>query len=188
MEQGFSDACVALCMEQEPIGRVAQTCRAAAIEMPRPTVRKWCEHGYNVAFKKTVADLRSHFKPLNDPVLEEVFEEPIQVPIVADEPRVESHHRHVEPAEESSSSQEGSSRGGGGLRGGSEEDSRAVQATIPITMDDQTHDLIVYEGQNAEEAVVIFCRQYSADDVSTCIRHLLNVVIEKLDELKTSGN
>jgi hypothetical protein len=28
--------------------------RAAAIEMPRPTVRKWCEHGYNTAFTKTM--------------------------------------------------------------------------------------------------------------------------------------
>ena len=50
MEQGFSDACTALCLNQRPVARVAQSCRAAAIEMPRPTVRKWCEHGYNEAF------------------------------------------------------------------------------------------------------------------------------------------
>lgn len=31
MEQGFSDACISLCMEQMPVPRVAQTCRAAAI-------------------------------------------------------------------------------------------------------------------------------------------------------------
>jgi len=188
MEQGFSDACVALCMEQEPVGRVSQTCRAAAIEMPRPTVRKWCEHGYNVAFQKTVTDLRSHFKPLNEPILEEVFTTP-EVPVVADSVQVESHeHRHIEP-EQSHDANRASSSSSGGLRGSGEEegDGRPIQATIPITMDDVTHDLIVYEGQNPEEAVVVFCRQYSAEDVSTCIRHLLSVVIEKMDEMKASG-
>lgn len=29
--------------------------------MPRPTVRKWCEHGYNTAFSKTKQDLKNHF-------------------------------------------------------------------------------------------------------------------------------
>jgi hypothetical protein len=66
MEQGFSDVCVALCMDQVPVARVAQTCRSAAIEMPRPTVRKWCEHGYNVAYAKTLKDLRNHWKAADD--------------------------------------------------------------------------------------------------------------------------
>ncbi len=55
-------------------------------------------------------------------------------------------------------------------------------ATIPITLGDVTHDLVVHEGQNAEEAVVIFCREHQPEEVSTCIRQLLSVVIEKLDE------
>ena len=42
-------------------GQVAQTCRAAVVEMPRPTVRKWCETGYNVAYQKTIKDLSNHF-------------------------------------------------------------------------------------------------------------------------------
>lgn len=29
--------------------------------MPRPTVRRWCEHGYNTAYQKTLADLATHF-------------------------------------------------------------------------------------------------------------------------------
>jgi len=184
MEQGFSDACVALCMEQQPVGRVAQTCRAAAIEMPRPTVRKWCEHGYNVAFKKTVDDLRTHFKSDAEPVLE-VFTAP-EVPIVANSPRVDTHetHRHMPKTEDTDSSSTGGLRG---RSGEGEGDERAVVAIIPITMDDVTHDLIVYEGQNAEEAVVVFCRQHSAEDVSTCIRHLLTVVVDQLEEMKTSG-
>jgi hypothetical protein len=44
------------------VSRIAQTCRAAAIEMPRPTVRKWCEHGYNVAFEKTKKDVGAYFR------------------------------------------------------------------------------------------------------------------------------
>ena len=37
-------------------------------------------------------------------------------------------------------------------------------------------------GQNAEEAVVVFCREHMPKDVSSCIRQLLPVVLEKLDE------
>lgn len=61
MEQGYSDACVALCMNQAPQNRVAQACRAASMEMPRPTIRRWCEHGYSVAYTKTLKDLKTHF-------------------------------------------------------------------------------------------------------------------------------
>lgn len=32
------------------------------IEMPRPTVRKWCEHGYNAAFEKTKRDVSNYFR------------------------------------------------------------------------------------------------------------------------------
>jgi hypothetical protein len=42
--------------------------------------------------------------------------------------------------------------------------------------------LIVYENQNAEEAVVEFCRTNAAEDVSACIRQLLPIVIDKLGE------
>ena len=40
----------------------------------------------------------------------------------------------------------------------------------------------MYEGQNAEEAVVVFCRANVPDDVSSCIRQLLSTVLEKLEE------
>lgn len=79
MEQGFSDACVSLCMGQPPTPRLAQTCRSASIEMPRPTVRKWCEHGYTVGFQKTVQDLRNYFLPQKEekPKQEDVKIEPV---------------------------------------------------------------------------------------------------------------
>jgi len=153
------------------VPRVAQTCRAAAIEMPRPTVRRWCEHGYNVAFEKTVTDLSSHFR-IEAPIVEERREpepEPEREPEVASEPEVAAHSADARSAPASSSS----------LRGGAQ---AAVKATIPITIGEETKDLIVHEGQNAEEAVVVFCRANVPEDVSSCIRQLLSTVIEKLEE------
>jgi hypothetical protein len=166
MEQGFSDACVPLCMDQQVVNRVAQTCRSAAIEMPRPTVRRWCEHGYNVAFQKTIEDLTAYFKPeLKKPEAHFDTEHPIQ------------EEQVIAKGEENLAVYKDSNK-----------DNRAVLATIPITLDDgTTKDLIVHDGQNAEEAVVEFCRENVPNEVSTCIRQLLNVAIEKLSELNANA-
>ena len=60
---------------------------------------------------------------------------------------------------------------------------RAVHATITITVDDNNEtQLVVYEGQTAEEAVVEYCQANAADDTAGCIRQLLPVVIDKLAE------
>jgi hypothetical protein len=154
MEQGFSDACVPLCMGEKPKNRVAQACRAASMEMPRPTVRKWCEHGYNEGYGKTNRELRSHFP-------KDVVPEPVAV---VEERKLEEEATEAEPEE---------------VKG----EDRVIAATIPVTLEDEsTHDLIVYEGQNAEEAVVIFCREKVPDDVSSCIRQLVGVVLETLEK------
>jgi hypothetical protein len=135
-------------MGQVPMARVAQTCRSAAIEMPRPTVRKWCEHGYTVAYDKTKVDLATHFKPA--PVEEEAP--------VAEEAAVAKEE--VKPAES---------------------DAKVI-ATIPITLNDsETFDLVVRDGQNVEDAVVIFCRENVQSDVSACIRQLLPDVLERFN-------
>jgi len=153
MEQGFSDACVAICMDQPPVGRVAQACRAAAIEMPRPTVRRWCEHGYNQAFYKTIHDLQSYFKPPQ--------------PEIPEPPRAAESVNSVNNQEPAKPQQQ-----------------RQILATIPVTLDDkETKELILYKGQDAEEAVVEFCREHVSNEVATCIRELLSVVIEKLEEI-----
>ncbi|KAJ1430066.1 hypothetical protein B484DRAFT_449092 [Ochromonadaceae sp. CCMP2298] len=170
MEQGFSDSCVALCMNERPVPRVAQTCRAAAIEMPRPTVRRWCEHGYNVAFEKTTRDLKQHFKV--EPV-GEVYTEPVVEK--QPEPEVVAAKEAPAPAAAAPAAAKAAKAAESSLRG------RNVAHTIPITMEDETKDLVVYEGQNAEEAVVAFCRENLPDDVSTCIRELLSTVIEKME-------
>eukprot|EP01006_Ploeotia_vitrea_P004298 TRINITY_DN114281_c0_g1_i1.p1 TRINITY_DN114281_c0_g1~~TRINITY_DN114281_c0_g1_i1.p1 ORF type:complete len:210 (+),score=3.70 TRINITY_DN114281_c0_g1_i1:133-762(+) len=145
MEQGYSDACFALCMFQTPQNRVAQACRAASMEMPRPTVRKWCEHGYNVAYAKTVKDLKDYFGT--------------QEPIDVEQEGVHPHH-HFEAAKQAP----------------------AVVKTIPISLDDKLFDLNIHENENAEDALALFCNTNAADDTSGCIRHLLPIVLEQLEE------
>jgi len=173
MEQGFSDVCVALCMDERPIPRVAQTCRAAAIEMPRPTVRRWCEHGYNKAFQKTSEDLARHFAN-PDAVADAVADEPAVAEPVAEDP-VASEPEAAAPAMEENTHKASESSLRGGAVG-------AVSHRIPITIEEETKELLVHEGQNAEEAVVVFCRENVPDDVSSCIRQLLTTVIEKMEE------
>ena len=60
-EKAYIQACQALCQNNDPIQSIASACRAAASELPRPTVRRWCEHGYSTSFSKTLKDLRSMF-------------------------------------------------------------------------------------------------------------------------------
>ena len=59
--------------------------------------------------------------------------------------------------------------------------SAKVRATIPISLDEDSLDLIVLEGQDPEEAVVSFCREHLSEDVAACIRQLLPTVLDKLD-------
>ena len=144
MEQGYSDACFAMCMYETPVSRVAQACRAASMEMPRPTVRKWCEHGYTSAYKKTLKDLASTFGT--------------QEPIAADAP--------VEEVKTAA----------------------AVINTIPISLDDQMHNLLVHEGESVEDALAAFCHKHASDDTAGCIRHLLPIVLETLEESAQDWN
>lgn len=193
MEQAFSDACVALCLNERPVSRVAQSCRAAAVEMPRPTVRRWCEHGYNVAFSKTSKDLATHFKPINPAEVEletviasdteEVFTE--SSPAAEEEGDIEQQVAPAQDIKESVAAAAAASPRtvpNRPLRGAISQAAAAVIATIPVTIDDKTTDLLVHEGQNPEEAVVAFCRTNVPDDVSSCIRQLLTTVLDKIAE------
>ena len=58
---------------------------------------------------------------------------------------------------------------------------KEVSLTIPVTLDDKTMDLLVHVGESAEEAVIAFCKKNVADDVSTCIRQLVPVVLERIE-------
>ena len=273
MEQGFSDACVALCMDEKPVARLAQSCRSAAVEMPRPTVRRWCEHGYRTAFDKTINDLREHFKPdgvagthhsyprpssscfvpftsLSCMALADQRQKVVQERADAAEAqrqadikarteqaaaakdardaaaaaaaaaRVASEAapaaakeasgagKAAKASEKEAAAAEGAAIGArktlettaakvvedkaaaaakpaapAGTEATGTGTERAVHATITITVDDNNEtQLVVYEGQTAEEAVVEYCQTNAADDTAGCIRQLLPVVIEKLGE------
>lgn len=179
MEQGFSDACVALCLEQPPVARVAQTCRSAAIEMPRPTVRRWCEHGYTVAFSKTVRDLSTYFSP---PPSSSSSAASTQA-----ETQTQTQGERAFQEDSARRALESDSHGAAAYHTHSQtahEEKRAVLASIPVTLDDErTQELRVHAGETAEEAVVAFCRTHVASEVGVCIRQLLPVVLEKLQEL-----
>jgi hypothetical protein len=73
------------------------------------------------------------------------------------------------------------------LEGADVQDERKIMATIPITLDDKLLDMVLYEGQSAEEAVVEFCRSNLTDDVAGCIRELLPTVLERLAESAESA-
>lgn len=162
MEQGFSDSCIALCMDERPVSRVAQSCRAAAVEMPRPTVRKWCEHGYTVSFQTTIEQLRFHFKtPETTTPTEATTTTTVDSGRSLEEEKTTVSEPDPEPVV----------------------DTRPILATVPVTLDDVARDLLVHVGENAEDAVVSFCREFLPSDVSSCIRQLLPVVLEKLEEL-----
>ena len=164
MEDGFKDACYALCQNEKPVPRIAQACRAAAIELPRPTVRKWCEHGYRQGFGGTIDGLKNYFldsPPVGNGVgasqstSEQAATEP--EPVLDEENDHGRHHIELKP-------------------------SVAIAKTIEITLDEETKDLHVLEGQSAEEAVAEFCGVNMPDEVPACIRQLLPVVLERMEE------
>jgi hypothetical protein len=163
MEDGFKDACYALCQGEKPVPRIAQACRAAAIELPRPTVRKWCEHGYKQGFGGTIEGLKNYFSDVPS-AAEDIpnIATEAQDPVVNREPEAapeEPEHHHIEVKSD-----------------------KTVIKTIQITLDEETLDLYVYEDQSAEEAVAEFCAKHMSDDLSACIRQLLPTVLERMEE------
>ena len=155
MEQAYSDACIAICQEEKAVSRIAQTCRAAAIEMPRPTVRKWCEHGYNVAFDKTKKDITKFF-----------YNEKMREQRAADVSRRESAETRSEATPQQAAS--------------SASVNRKVITSVPINLDDRTLDLNVHEDETAEDATIAFCKVHLKDDMSGCIRQLLPNVLDAM--------
>lgn len=180
MEQGFSDACISLCMGEQPVSRLAQSCRKAASEMPKPTVRRWCEHGYNVAFSKTTKDLTQHFikKEISSKETNNVINEiPIETPkeeyeIMQNEVK-ENQEVQVEDAippelEQSIFVGEKTDR------------TRKVQANIPVTLDGKDFELTIYEDSSIDQEVEIFCTEKVPDDISGCVQDLLPTVLSKM--------
>jgi hypothetical protein len=173
MEDGFKDACYALCQDQNPIPRISQACRSAAMELPRPTVRKWCEHGYRQGFKATVDSLTSHFIRENAPPAE-----PEEV--ISAEPMIEvkEEEKETTPPTEPPVIHLTHSPTPSPTNPRIEIPNLPVLKSIPITLDEKVYDLNFYDGQSPEESVALFCQQHMPDDLAGCIRQLLPLALD----------
>ena len=191
MEQGFSDACVALCMDQNPVSRVAQSCRAAANEQPRPTVRRYCEQGYNQGFIKTVEELKTHFIPIPDGTrnIDKIKNQAAAKNAAA----ADANTAGTAAADNTSDNDKKNTKDATNTNKEAEKvnenpaDNKDIVTTIPVTIDSVEHKLTVLAGQNAEDAVVAFCREHMTDDVSACIRQLIPTVLEQMEQMSSAG-
>jgi hypothetical protein len=61
MEQGFYDVCVPSCLGKTPQNGIAAACKKASHELPKPTMGKWCEHGYREAYRTSSIKLEGMF-------------------------------------------------------------------------------------------------------------------------------
>merc|ERR1711871_1776530 len=182
-EQGYSDACMPLCTEEKVVSRIAQTCRAAAIEMPRPTVRKWSEHGYNVAFERTKKAISTYFYNEKQH-LQRVSDEENMTPEQRQQQQQEEQRRQKQQQQQQqTTSASAASQSVTQAKTQTEEAATPlgnVIASIPITLDDTTLDLEVHEGETAEDATIAFCKIHLKEDMSGCIRQLLPNVLDAM--------
>lgn len=207
MEDGFKDACYSLCQGKEPIPKIAQACRAAAMELPRPTVRKWCEHGYRQGFKATMDSLTSYFRNSieqeseyihsqtetniethsennhnnhnhnNDEHNEKHENEKHESTIIETESSNNNHNNNNN--HESSGSNSETIHSSLNEIENNENNNFTLKKSIPITLDDNTYQLNLYEEQSPEDSVALFCSKYMSEDIAGCIRQLLPVVFEE---------
>lgn len=155
--------------------------------MPRPTVRKWCEHGYSVAYDKVLSELGNHFTSPNvadTTEIEEVGEvesisnidsEIVQKQDISEEAMETTATEHIEVKTGTSIN----------IKNEQNQDSmtRELIATIPVNIKDISLDIQVYAKDDPTEVVTAFCREHLSDDLQACLRQLLPTVLERLDEI-----
>lgn len=66
MESAFYDYCVPTCLGRSPENRIWHACKKASDELPKPTMGKWCEHGYREGYRATVLKLDGFLDALTD--------------------------------------------------------------------------------------------------------------------------
>jgi hypothetical protein len=68
MENGFYDVCVPACLAKAPENRIWSACKKSSNELPKPTMGKWCEHGYREGYRAASIKLEGVFgeKPSGD--------------------------------------------------------------------------------------------------------------------------
>lgn len=179
MEDGFKDACFALCRDEKPVPRISQSCRAASMELPRPTVRKWCEHGYRQGYKATVDSLTNYF------IREATQSE--SVPETAPEPVIETNDPEISSPSQTEPQIISPPQTDPSVTNTPPEATKPAVETVnlpivrslSVTLDEVDYDLNFYEGQSPEESVASFCQQHMTEDISGCIRQLLPVALEE---------
>ena len=140
--------------------------------MPRPTVRKWCEHGYNVAYEKTFNDLQNYFKKID---AEKASEDAARAELANAKAQAAADEQAAAAA-----AAEAEAAKAAAVAAAAAVPEKAIVATIPVTLNEnETYDLTVREGQNVEDAVVQFCRKHVSSDVAACIRQLLPDILER---------
>jgi len=101
-------------------------------------------------------------------------------PVAAEEPAAAAEEPAVAVEEPAAPVEEE-----GGLRGTVEEvaeEVRKVIATLPVTVDESDINLVIYEGQQAAEAVDDFCKKHMASAGVACMDQLLPHVERKLSD------
>ncbi|CAK9254004.1 unnamed protein product [Sphagnum jensenii] len=185
-----------MCMGQTPSSRLAQACRAAAAELPRPTVRRWCEHGYNAGYSKTVVALKEKFRvpkeiiPHNIPIeldhstvtkQEEstyVFEGSIlteqeKAPetfsaIVAGVITETETETETLAIETTDNNESETLEDTTSIVGATIIDSRII-ANISIVFKGDDYTLTIHEKDNLENVVQMFCETNAEDSISDCV-------------------
>lgn len=61
MEAGFYDVCMPTCMGKESENRIWYACKKASDELPKPTMARWCEHGYREGYRAASIKLEGVF-------------------------------------------------------------------------------------------------------------------------------
>jgi len=155
-ERGYRDSCLALCMNMKPSFDIAPACRAAAIELPRPTVRNWCERGYREAFSRAKTHLSALF------------------------------HQDASESEDASSSGKGSASTRGdpeaAMKSGAPtvaKDEEARGGVQRVMLRNKKVTIEVAPGQDVEDAVVVYCSRNGEIDASECIRIILPQVLDR---------
>ena len=66
MEAGYYDVCMPLCLHQRIENRQWYACKKVSDELPKPTMARWCEHGYGEGFRAAQNKLGGVFQTTTD--------------------------------------------------------------------------------------------------------------------------
>lgn len=62
MEIGYYDACIPMCLNKPVENRQWYACQKVSNELPKPTMARWCEHGYLEGYRGALQKLQGVFQ------------------------------------------------------------------------------------------------------------------------------